>query len=76
MFLRELNERTFNPHNSMTVAEADVPEELLDYFIGEKGFFSMVFDFSYTDIDIPDTGEWFRPRKFTVKELHLNYSCQ
>ena len=69
VFLRELNERTFKPHNSMTVAEANVPEELLNQFIGEDGFFSMVFDFSYTDIDVPDTGEWFHPRRFTVEEL-------
>ncbi len=69
VFLRELNERTFRPHNSMTVAEANVPEELLNLFIGEQGFFSMVFDFSYTDIDVPATGEWFRPRDFTVREL-------
>lgn len=69
VFLRELNERTFRPHNSMTVAEANVPEELLNLFIGEEGFFSMVFDFSYTDIDVPATGEWFRPRDFTVEEL-------
>lgn len=71
-FLSELNERTFRPHNSMTVAEANVPEELLDQFIGEDGFFSMVFDFSYTDIDVPDTGEWFRLRNFTVSELRKN----
>ena len=32
----------------------------------------MVFDFSYTDIDVPDTGEWFRPRRFTVSELRKN----
>lgn len=69
VFLKELSERTFRPHNSMTVAEANVPEELLDQFIGKNGFFSMVFDFSYTDIDVPDTGEWFRPRMFTAKEL-------
>lgn len=69
VFLEELAERTFRVHNSMTVAEANVPEELLNQFIGENGFFSMVFDFSYTDIDVPSTGEWFWPRHFTVTEL-------
>lgn len=69
VFLRELNEKTFRPHNSMTVAEANVPDELLGQFIGGEGFFSMVFDFSYTDIDVPDTGEWFAPRHFTIGEL-------
>lgn len=72
VFLKELKEKTFEPHNSMTVAEANVPEELLNQFISEDGFFSMVFDFSYTDIDVPDTGEWFHPRKFTVEELREN----
>lgn len=72
VFLNELNERTFRPHNSMTVAESNVPEELLNQFIGEDGFFSMVFDFSYTDIDVPATGEWFRPTHFTIPELRRN----
>lgn len=72
VFLNELSERTFRPHNSMTVAEANVPDELLEEFIGEQGFFSMVFDFSYTDIDVPDTGEWFCPRHFTTAELRNN----
>lgn len=68
-FLEELSRRTFRLHNSMTVAEADVPDELLHRFIGENGFFSMVFDFSYTDIDLPDTGEWFKSKPFIVSEF-------
>lgn len=71
-YLTELKEKTFKPHNSMTVAEANVPDKLLDEFIGENGFFSMVFDFSYTDIDVPDTGEWFQLRHFPVSELREN----
>lgn len=69
LFLKELNERTFKLHNSMTVAEANVPEHLLRQFIGEEGFFSMVFDFSYTDLDVPVTGEWFKPVPWTTEEL-------
>lgn len=72
VFLSELKERTFQPHNSMTVAEANVPEELLDQFIGENGFFSMVFDFSYADIDIPQTGEWYKPTNWTLQDLKRN----
>ncbi|MBD5523372.1 MAG: alpha-glucosidase [Lachnospiraceae bacterium] len=68
-FLQEMNERTFMLHDSMTVAEANVPDELLDKFIGENGFFSMVFDFSYTDIDVPESGEWYQPTNWTVKEM-------
>lgn len=76
VFLNELKERTFLPHNSMTVAEANVPDELLGQFIGENGFFSMIFDFSYTDIDVPATGEWFKPYPWTVEELkeHIFHS--
>lgn len=51
------------------MAEADVPEERLSEFIGENGHFRMVFDFSYTDIDTPETGEWFKNSEWTVKEL-------
>lgn len=69
VFLKEMSERTFRPHNSMTVAEANVPEKLLDRFIGKDGFFSMVFDFSYTDIDVPETGEWFLPTNWTIDEM-------
>lgn len=68
-FLQEMNERTFMLHDSMTVAEANVPDDLLDKFIGENGFFSMVFDFSYTDIDVPESGEWYQPTNWTVKEM-------
>ncbi|MCK1991049.1 alpha-glucosidase [Peribacillus muralis] len=68
-FLTGLNEKTFKPHNSMTVAESDVPKELLEKFIGEDGYFSMVFDFSYTDLDVPSTGEWFKPVNWSVREM-------
>lgn len=68
-FLAELKDKTFKLYNSMTVAESDVAEELLKQFIGEDGFFSMVFDFSYTDLDVPNTGEWFKPVAWTVREM-------
>lgn len=69
VYLKEMSERTLKPHNSMTVAEVGVPEELLEQFVGEDGFFSMVFDFTYTDIDVPETAEWFRPTGWTVKDM-------
>ncbi len=71
-FLTEMRERTLKPHNSMTVAEVGVPEERLAEFVGEDGFFSMVFDFSYTDIDVPDSAEWFVPTGWTAKEFKEN----
>lgn len=68
-WLNELNRRCFIPHNSLTVAEADVPDERLAEYIGKEGFFSMVFDFSYTDLDVPATGEWFKPTDWTIGEM-------
>ncbi|WP_265457971.1 alpha-glucosidase [Enterococcus sp. HY326] len=65
IWLKEMKEKTFIPHDSMTVAEANVPHERLGEYIGEDGFYSMVFDFSYTDIDVPTTGEWFKPSGWT-----------
>ncbi|MGM0123196.1 oligo-1,6-glucosidase [Enterococcus sp. AZ194] len=76
-WLKELNEQTFKPHNSMTVAEADVPEERLKEYIGSDGYFSMVFDFSYTDIDVPNTGEWYKFSNWTWEEMKANlYNSQ
>ncbi len=71
-FLAEMKERTLKPHNSMTVAEVGVPEERLEEFVGKDGFFSMVFDFSYTDIDVPDSAEWFVTTGWTVKDIREN----
>ena len=57
-FLGEMRDKAFRPHGAYTVAEANgVPYERLGEYIGPNGYFSAVFDFSYTDIDIPD-GAW------------------
>lgn len=72
LFLNELNQETFQRHNSVTVAEADVPINRLKEYIGEDGFFSMVFDFSYTDIDIPKTGEWYKQNDWTWQDMKEN----
>ncbi|MCC5895637.1 MAG: alpha-glucosidase [Alkalibacterium sp.] len=67
--LKELNARTFEQRDSFTVAEAAVPNEDLEEYIGPDGFFSMVFDFSYTDIDVSETGDWFRPSGWTFEDM-------
>lgn len=72
VWLNEMNEKTFKLHNSMTVAEADVPNERLKDYIGPNGFFSMVFDFSYTDIDVPQTGEWYKFSGWTWDNMREN----
>jgi oligo-1,6-glucosidase/alpha-glucosidase len=68
-YLKELRDEVFEKYDMMTVAEVKVPEAKLAEFIGEDGLFSMVFDFSYTDLDIEkrDGQEW--KRNWTMKEL-------
>lgn len=69
-FLTELKEETFNKHNCVTVGEAPgVPYEQLKDFIGEDGYFSMIFDFKYADLDVESGNEWFKRTNWTVKEL-------
>ncbi|MEG1946424.1 MAG: alpha-glucosidase [Lachnospiraceae bacterium] len=71
-YLKELRDEVFEKHDMMTVAEISVPEENLAEFIGKDGLFSMVFDFSYTDIDIEkrDGQEW--KINWTMKKLKEN----
>ena len=69
-FLNELKRETFDRHGCVTVAEAPgVPYEGLGDFIGRNGYFSMIFDFRYADLDIASGSEWFKRREWTVKEL-------
>lgn len=69
-FLTELKEETFARHRCVTVAEAaGVPYEKMEEFIGENGYFDMIFDFRYADLDIASGSEWFKRRPWTVKEL-------
>lgn len=70
-FLRELKRETFDKHDCVTVAEAPgVDYEELGDFIGEDGYFSMIFDFRYADLDIASGSEWFKRLPWTVKELN------
>lgn len=69
-FLNEMNERCFKKYDCMTVAEAaGVNYDELDDFIGEDGYFSMIFDFKYADLDVASGSEWFKRLDWTVKEL-------
>ena len=70
-FLYELRNETFDKHCCVTVAEAaGVPYEKMNEFIGEDGFFDMIFDFRYADLDIASGSEWFKRIPWTVKELN------
>lgn len=63
-FLTEMRDKVFKKYDSMTVAEVEVSDNELGQYIGEDGYFSMVFDFSYADIDTKgitrpcDFAEW------------------
>ncbi len=68
-FLMDLRHNTFDLHDCVTVAEtSDVPYDKLEDFIGEDGYFSMVFDFHYADLDI-DRNDWFRRVPWKVSDL-------
>lgn len=70
VFLHELKEKTFDRCGCVTVAEAPgVPYGELGDFIGEQGYFSMIFDFRYADLDVASGSEWFKRRAWTVREL-------
>ncbi len=70
-FLSELRTETFDRNDCVTVAEtAGVPYDKLDEFIGENGYFSMVFDFHYADLDIASGSEWFKRIPWTIRDLN------
>ncbi|MFB4212452.1 alpha-glucosidase [Shouchella sp. JSM 1781072] len=70
VFLHELNERTFAKYDCITVGEAPgVPYEEYSDYIGEGGYFSMIFDFHYADLDVVSGSEWFKRVDWTVHDL-------
>lgn len=69
-FLTELKEETFDRHKCVTVAEAaGVPYDKMGEFIGDGGFFDMIFDFRHADLDIASGNEWYKRIPWTVKDL-------
>lgn len=70
-FLTELKAKTFDKYNAMTVGEAyGVPAADMPKFIGPDGYFSMIFDFSYFNIEVNNVDEWYRGRSnWQVKDL-------
>jgi len=69
-FLGELAEKTFKKYNCMTVAETPLLEyERYNDFIGENGFFSMIFDFSYSDLDMAKEGFYYSVQDVKINEL-------
>ena len=69
VFLHEMNRKCLSNPEIMTVAEAPgVPYENLSEFIGEDGYFSMIFDFSYADIDLCGPN-WYNQAPWTFGDL-------
>ena len=68
-FLRELKQQTFEKFDCITVGEAPgVNYDELTEFIGEDGYFSMIFDFKYADIDVESGSDWFKRTNWTTEE--------
>ena len=70
-FLGELKREAFDPYGCVTVAEAaGVRYDELDEFIGENGYFSMIFDFRHADLDIASGSEWFKRIPWSIRDLN------
>lgn len=70
-FLHELKEQTFDRYPCVTVAEAPgVPYDELGAFIGDAGYFSMIFDFRYADLDVASGSEWFKRIDWSIQDLN------
>lgn len=70
LFLNELNAETFSRHTCVTVAEAPgVPYDQLDEFVGENGYFNMIFDFKYADLDVASGSEWYKRVDWSITDL-------
>ncbi len=71
VFLDELKRETFDKYDAITIGEAyGVPESDLPSYIGPDGYFSMIFDFSYMNIEVADVNEWYLgPSSWSTKDL-------
>lgn len=70
VFLTELRQETFDKYNCVTVGEAPgVAYQDFEQFIGRDGYFSMIFDFHYADIDVESGSDWFKRTNWTAREF-------
>lgn len=69
-FLNELNKEVFSKYDCVTIGEAPgVEYKDFESYIGENGYFSMIFDFKYSDIDVESGSDWFKQTNWKVSEL-------
>lgn len=70
VFLSELKEKTFAGHNCLTIAEATgVPLKDLGKFAGDEGFFSMIFNFCLSDIDVAPDYLWYDRKPWKAEDF-------
>lgn len=70
VFLKELRHETFDRFNCVTIGEAPgVEYKDFSQFIGKDGYFSMIFDFHYADIDVESGSDWFKRTNWTAQEF-------
>ncbi len=69
VFLNEMKERTFAPHNALSVAEIFFPKtEDIISFIGENGYFSTMFDFRAFHSTSSPNG-WYDEKRITPNQF-------
>lgn len=66
VFLREMRDRTFRPHQAFSIGELfNFKEEELEKFVGDDGCFESIFDFSTTKIGEDERG-WYAYQPVTA----------
>lgn len=72
-FLGEMQERTFGPHDAFSVGEVfNIKDGELPDFLGDKGYFSSIFDFTTTSFGKDDKG-WYACKKPTPDDYKKCY---
>lgn len=70
LFLKEMKEKCFDGRDIVTVGETSgLTYKDFKKYIGNNGFFSMVFDFHYADIDVESGSEWYKRTNWKISDL-------
>lgn len=71
VFLKEMRRKTFDKYNAFTVAEMSGvnPNDIYAY-IGDDGFYDSIFDFSYMNLDLNGTKNWYEHKPFYAKDIN------
>lgn len=71
VFLKEMKQKTFEKYNAFTVAEmSSVKPEAICNYIGKDGFFNSIFDFSYLNLDLGGTTNWYEHTQFNANKVN------